>query len=511
MKKSLFFLFALICSMSLFTACSDDDDPDYSKVIEEEIAGDYKGTLTVTVEGTTMPSEPQKIKIEKASPSAINLSLANFSFMGIAIGDVELKNCVLSQNGNTYTFSGTQDLKVETLSCIINAKGTASNGAVKVDMDIDATVGSLEQKVKVVYEGTRLTGSESSEAKITAFSFGMSNKANSIVIEQPVINDDNTITFRVDEAAVEADANVLKTVVPTFTVSDKATTSVESGKAMDLSKDVTITVLAEDGTVVEYIVKTPTRNFVMKFTFDEWISKGTGNAAHEEPLPNDMLSSSVEGASLLSLFGVEGFPVYKSTVDKVAGAAAIKLVTMDTSVQTSSLVPALTAGSVFTGNFNMNYAMSDKMLCTEFGIPYDKKPLLFKGWYKYTAGEKYIDGEGAEKPEDVIVEKDKVDECSNMAVLYETERDDKGNNKPLTGHDINTSPRRVAIAVLADATDKSEWTAFSQEFTYLTGKTYEAGKEYQLAIVCSSSKDGDRFKGAGGSTLMLDELEIIGE
>ena len=49
--------------MSLFTACSDDDEaPDYSKVIESEMAGNYKGTLTVTVEGTTMPSEPQKNK-----------------------------------------------------------------------------------------------------------------------------------------------------------------------------------------------------------------------------------------------------------------------------------------------------------------------------------------------------------------------------------------------------------------------------------------------------------------
>ena len=115
MKKNLFYLFALICSMSLFTACSDDD-PDYSKVIEEEIAGNYKGTLTVTVEGTTMPSEPQKIKIEKASPSAINLSLANFSFMGIAIGDVELKNCVLSQNGDTYAFTEALELEVEAMT-----------------------------------------------------------------------------------------------------------------------------------------------------------------------------------------------------------------------------------------------------------------------------------------------------------------------------------------------------------------------------------------------------------
>ena len=37
--------------MSLFTACSDDDEaPDYSKVIESEMTGNYKGTLTVTVE-----------------------------------------------------------------------------------------------------------------------------------------------------------------------------------------------------------------------------------------------------------------------------------------------------------------------------------------------------------------------------------------------------------------------------------------------------------------------------
>ena len=208
--------------MSLFTACSDDDDAvDYSKVIEEEIAGNYKGTLTVTVEEVTMSPEPQKINIEKASPSAINLSLNNFSFAGINIGNVELENCALSQNGDTYTFTGTQKLTVDVLSCTINAKGTITKGTVKIEMDIDATLNGEDQNVKVVYEGTRLTGSESSEAKITAFSFDLSNEANAIVIEQPVINDDNTITFRVNGEAVEDDANVLKNLVPTFTISDK--------------------------------------------------------------------------------------------------------------------------------------------------------------------------------------------------------------------------------------------------------------------------------------------------
>lgn len=48
-------------------------------------------------------------------------------------------------------------------------------------------------------------------------------------------------------------------MVPTFTISDKATSSVESGKAMNLSSDVTIAVTAEDGTIVEYVVKTPVK------------------------------------------------------------------------------------------------------------------------------------------------------------------------------------------------------------------------------------------------------------
>ncbi|MCD8184541.1 MAG: calycin-like domain-containing protein [Bacteroides sp.] len=144
MKKKVFYLFALICSMSLFASCSDDDDPNYYSVIEKEIAGNYKGTLSVSIDGTAMPGAPQNITIEKASPTAINLSIKDFSFMGISIGNVELKNCALSQNGDTYTFTGTQNLKTDALSCVIDAKGTIVKGKVTIDMDVDATVGDAK-------------------------------------------------------------------------------------------------------------------------------------------------------------------------------------------------------------------------------------------------------------------------------------------------------------------------------------------------------------------------------
>lgn len=176
--------------------------------------------------------------------------------MGIPVGDVELSNCELSKKGDTYTFTGVQKLDVQTLSCTINAAGTVANGQVKIDMDIAAVVNGESQQVKVVYEGKRLNGSESSEAKILSFSFDPSNEANAVVTEQPKLDEaTNTFTFKVlDDATSEE----LKALVPTVKVSDKATYSVEGGTA-DFSQTVVYTVVAEDGTATIYKVISPSK------------------------------------------------------------------------------------------------------------------------------------------------------------------------------------------------------------------------------------------------------------
>ena len=56
---------------------------------------------------------------------------------------------------------------------------------------------------------------------------------------------------------------------------------------------------------------------------------------------------------------------------------------------------------------------------------------------------------------------------------------------------------------------KEEYTPFNIEFEYL--QEYDRTAKYKFAIICSSSKDGDLFKGAGGSTLIVDEFEVICE
>lgn len=60
MKKSLLYLFMLVCSVSIFMSCSDDDD-EVKYPIDTELAGGYVGNLSVNVDGNQMgTTENQK-------------------------------------------------------------------------------------------------------------------------------------------------------------------------------------------------------------------------------------------------------------------------------------------------------------------------------------------------------------------------------------------------------------------------------------------------------------------
>ena len=462
--------------------------PGLTYPIEEQVAGTYKGLLNVEMMGSSLVvDEPKNITVTKNKGNAVDLLLTDFSFQGMPLGDIQLDSLTVTlDDKGVYTFTGNQGLTLGSGvgDCTVETEGTVDKGAVTAKL----TILWMEVHINVTYTGERLTGDESGEAKMTAFSFTGNP---SFVAQQPVINDDNTITFGVSESTTDEQ---LKSLQATVEVSAGATYKADG---TDFSKDVTYTVVAENGTVATYVVKAPSRMASLKFSFDEWETKGNA----EYPMPRDLLASSLEGASMLAFLGVKDLPLYKSTDDKVAGAAAARLVTMNTSEIANSLIPAITSGSVFTGKFKLD--ISDRLNSTKFGIAYDKKPLRFKGYYKYTPGEKFIDGTDVEN----IVTKDQTDECAIQAVLYEAETDDF----TLTGHDINDSDKRVAVAALSDGTAKAAWTSFDIPFTWLEGKTYDPAKKYKLAIVCSSSKEGDLFKGAGGSTLLIDEFEVVGE
>ena len=108
MKKNLFFyLFAVLCTMPLFTSCSDDDESVVIPV-DEEIAGNYGGKLDIKLMGQPISGDgiAQNVSVTKAGDNAISLSIADFSFVGVQVGDINLNNCALTSTGeNAYSFT----------------------------------------------------------------------------------------------------------------------------------------------------------------------------------------------------------------------------------------------------------------------------------------------------------------------------------------------------------------------------------------------------------------------
>ena len=149
----------------------------------------------------------------------------------------------------------------------------------------------------------------------------------------------------------------------------------------------------------------------------------------------------------------------------------------------------------------IEYSKGEKALYKKsFIITFDDG---YEGVYKYAPGTPFI-----RTVEGVATETEEVDECAIQAVLYTITTADE----TLDGSNIDSDDERiVARARLEDGTAKSEWTEFDLNFTWKDDATYDAEKTYKLAIICSSSKDGANFNGAANSTLIVDNLEVIGE
>lgn len=103
MKKNLFYyLFVVLCTATLFTSCSDDDDNGKNGDDQvTDISGKYKGSLVVSIDGSAADPVSQVISIAKSGEqtSQVVLSLKNFSFAGRLVGDIEVPCTVEEKDG----------------------------------------------------------------------------------------------------------------------------------------------------------------------------------------------------------------------------------------------------------------------------------------------------------------------------------------------------------------------------------------------------------------------------
>lgn len=197
----------------------------------------------------------------------------------------------------------------------------------------------------------------------------------------------------------------------------------------------------------------------------------------------------------------EDFPTSIDT-DGVKGNC-VKLTTRSTGSFGKMMKMPIAPGNIFIGEFITANATKKPLEATRFGLTIaPSKPVSLTGYYKYKAGEVFTN-----KAMEEIA--DRRDTCAIYSVLYEV---DPNNVVTLDGSNVLSSDRIVLVAQLENPGEESEWTAFEIPYKEVNGKIFDSEKlangEYAITVVASSSKGGEVFEGAVGSTLHIDEFKI---
>ena len=131
MKKNLLYLWALICSVSLLTACSSDDDntvndettpPEEEAVVTApDVVGTYWGNLDISMlpdgsdqEVVIADGLPKFITFSQVSDTEVKMELKEFElFINgniLKFGDIVIDKCAVKKETDVSTFTGQQDL-----------------------------------------------------------------------------------------------------------------------------------------------------------------------------------------------------------------------------------------------------------------------------------------------------------------------------------------------------------------------------------------------------------------
>lgn len=330
-----------------------------------------------------------------------------------------------------------------------------------------------------------------------------------------VFSVDTVVTFSIRE---DADRERLKSLPLWLKLTPGATVQPANGSVQDFSAgDVRYTVTSEDGQWHrDYHVRflpMPILNPVFDFEdvelepargkYYNWFAYGSGHVRQ---------NLWATGNSGFALSRSSARPMEYPTVpwDDALAGKSVKLETCNTGGFGAMVNMRIAAGNLFLGTFDTQNALKDAMAATCFGVPVNRKPVRFKGAYKFMPGQTFQDEKG------VAVE-GRVDAPDAYAVLYRN-TDKNGQPFVLHGDDVLTSPAIVAMARVENffhtgVEADSPWKYFDLPLVYNEPVDMSLLRNfgYNLAVVFTSSVEGASFRGAVGSTFIVDSAEVVYE
>lgn len=279
-------------------------------------------------------------------------------------------------------------------------------------------------------------------------------------------------------------------ITPEIEITAGASINPGSGESITFDNpddNVLYTLNAEDGTQYEWNISLVS-NQLSNSDFESWYEvQGLNGQPYMEPGVSESTTIWATANKGTSIYGVYG------TVPLEEGDnTLVKITTGETTA-----VP-VTAGTLFTGKFDFNKAIAnptDPKKATDFGVPFSYRPNALKIKYMYEPGDNYVKAT-LKDPESFfggfdVIPLDGSDQWKIFSYLEKREND----NITIIGELEFTSGDSIL-----------ELTELVLTYNYSSSDT-----PTHITVVFSSSKDGDLFTGAVGSTLIVDDLELIYE
>lgn len=307
-----------------------------------------------------------------------------------------------------------------------------------------------------------------------------------ILKREPVVGNDHVTLM------VKGHADLLRQS-PDFVLSPGATIAPPGGTTLDFRNPQTYVVTSEDRLWSKsYTVSFIKEELPAVYHFEDTICEASNRYyIFAEKSNGAVIMEWASGNPGFALTGSGGAPDDYPTAQSGDGyeGKCVRLTTCSTGAFGVMLGMPIAAGNLFIGTFNLGLAVANPLAATRFGFPFHYVPRSFSGYYRYKAGTGGDRGHA-------------------YAVFYET--DDR--TEILDGTNVLTHPNIISAAEMMIDADADEWTRFDVPFTLRAGKRAEPDKlvngKYNLAVVFTSSMDGGYFKGAIGSSLFIDEVEV---
>lgn len=228
--------------------------------------------------------------------------------------------------------------------------------------------------------------------------------------------------------------------------------------------------------------------------FEEWTSSN-GIIYPGSSTSSLYWDTSNKGASTLGTNN----PTSNITDPIVSGKSAAQLKSME-------VWGVLAAASLYTGSFG-SVDFGSLGATVNFGRSFTSRPIALHGYYKYTPANVKV---GGSLPPNATVSEGSPDQCSIYIALskktYAINNKDEG-----TFINFESDNNIIAYGELPSgaATSGSGYSEFTIPLKYKESQFTE--EPLYIIVVCSSSKYGDYMTGGVGSTLLVDDFELIYE